>query len=540
MKRLFFLFGLIIFCYSVASAQLTDIKICIDPGHGGFNSNDRHVIPDPGTDFWESESNFRIALFLKQLLEEKGAWVILTRYSNDTTGNYNNSDPDEPSLTARWQIANTNNVNWFHSIHSNATGGTNTSTNYTLLLVKEDIPTRQPSFPAAVTMSNFIGPQMKAHNRTSSTITSLDYTFYGGTNGGYNLGVLSGLTMPGELSEGSFHDYYPETRRLMSQDYRKVDAYGIRDGFMQYFNQPADSFSIVAGIQKDKTTGAPQNGAHIRLLPENLLFVTDNYNNGYYKFDNLAPGYKTVVFESVNGNTIRLNVNVTPSGLFFVDLKPEYFVPPYVTDSQPANNDTAFAPNNFVGMLFSANMDTASVRQAFSITPGVSGTLSWASLATVMFTPSGNLPANTDFTVIITDSAKSAFGVKLNGNNDTIPGGNYILKFRTASLTNINDKKTLVNDYSLSQNYPNPFNPSTKIDYHLRFDANVRIELFNITGQKIADLVNANQSAGFHSVNVGVNTFKNIASGIYIYKMTAIERVSGKYFVSSKKLILLK
>ena len=540
MKKIFFLFGFIILCFGVSSAQLAGQKICIDPGHGGFNSNDRHVIPGPGTDFWESESNFRIALFLKQLLEEKGAWVCLTRYSNDTTGNYDNSDPDEPSLTARWQVANTNNVNWFHSIHSNATVGTNTGTNYTLILVKEDIPTRLPAFPAAITMSNFIGPQMKAHNRTSATYTYLDYTFYGGTNGGYNLGVLSGLTMPGELSEGSFHDYFPETRRLMSQDYRKVDAYGIRDGFMQYFNQPADSLSIVAGIQTDKTTGAPKNGASIRLLPENLLCVTDNYNNGYFKFDKLAPGSKTVVFESVNGDTVRLNVNVTPFGLFFVDLKLEYFVPPYVTDSQPANNDTAFALNNFVGMLFSASMDTASVRQAFSITPGVAGILSWASSSTVIFTPSANLPPNTNFTVIVTDSAKSAFGVKLNGNNDTIPGGNYVLNFRTASLTNINDKKTQVNDYSISQNYPNPFNPSTNIDYNLRLDANVRIELFNITGQKVADLVNADQSAGFHSVNVGSNTFKNIASGVYIYRMIAIEKAGGKSFVSSKKLILMK
>ena len=42
-------------------AQRTDLaglKFCIDPGHGGYNSNDRHVVPDPGTDFLESESNF--------------------------------------------------------------------------------------------------------------------------------------------------------------------------------------------------------------------------------------------------------------------------------------------------------------------------------------------------------------------------------------------------------------------------------------------------------------------------------------------------
>ncbi|MBM2841218.1 MAG: Por secretion system C-terminal sorting protein, partial [Bacteroidetes bacterium] len=64
--------------------NLNGLIFCIDPGHGGHNSNDRHVIPDPGTDFWESESNFQKALLLKPLLEAKGATVILTRTSNDT------------------------------------------------------------------------------------------------------------------------------------------------------------------------------------------------------------------------------------------------------------------------------------------------------------------------------------------------------------------------------------------------------------------------------------------------------------------------
>ncbi len=94
--------------------------------------------------------------------------------------------------------------------------------------------------------------------------------------------------------------------------------------------------------------------------------------------------------------------------------------------------------------------------------------------------------------------------------------------------------------FSLSQNYPNPFNPSTKIEYAVPVDSRVKIELYNITGQKVADLVNNEQSAGFYSLNVGANTFKNVASGVYIYKMTAIEKASGKNFVSSKKLMLMK
>ena len=148
MRKIVFL---IIICFQIIFSQrqdLSGLKFCIDPGHGGNNpANDRHVVPDAGIDFWESESNFQKALLLKPLLEARGAWVILTRNTN-----YYPND-DEPSLSARSEIANQNNVNWFHSIHSNATGGTNTGTNYTLILVKENIATRQAQFPETLLMS---------------------------------------------------------------------------------------------------------------------------------------------------------------------------------------------------------------------------------------------------------------------------------------------------------------------------------------------------------------------------------------------------
>jgi len=66
------------------------------------------------------------------------------------------------------------------------------------------------------------------------------------------------------------------------------------------------------------------------------------------------------------------------------------------------------------------------------------------------------------------------------------------------------------------------------------------LKLYNIVGQKVADLVNKEQPVGFYSINVSANTFKNITSGVYIYKMTAIEKATGRNFVSSKKLMLIK
>ena len=412
-----------------AQTDLTGVKICIDPGHGGYNAaNDRHVIPDAGTDFWESESNFQKALRLDTLLKARGAWVILTRYTNDYPAD------DDPSLSARWALANSNGVNWFHSIHSNATGGTNTTANYTLVLVKEDITTRQVVWPQAVTMSNIIGPgiQAKLRNTMRSTWTYLDYTFYGGTSGGFNLGVLNGLAMPGQLSEGSFHDFYPETRRLMNNLYRKMEAYALRNSFMQYFGAAPDSLGIIAGLQGDIATGKPINLSRVRLIPGDRVVTGDAYNNGFYMFDNVPQGTYTVRFETPGYTADSMQVTVGRGATVFVDRSLTSFAAPAPVTTAPVNGDTAYSAANVVTIGFSKPMDTASVRSAFSITPTIGGTLSWNANNTVLtFDPNGIFGFSVDYTVRIDTAAHAVSGQSIDGNGDGTGGDPFVLSFRT-------------------------------------------------------------------------------------------------------------
>ena len=411
------------------TGDLTGLKFCIDPGHGGNNAaNDRHVIPDPGTDFWESESNFQKALRLDTLLQARGAWVILTRYTNSYPAD------DEPSLSARWALANANNVNWFHSIHSNATGGTNTATNYTLVLVKENITTRLPQYPAAVTMSNIIGPsiQAKLRNTMRSTWTYLDYTFYGGTNGGFNLGVLNGLAMPGQLSEGSFHDYYPETRRLMNNLYRKMESYALRNSFMQYFGAAPDSLGIIAGVQGDVASNKPLNLSTVRLLPGDRVVTGDTYNNGFYMFDNVPQGTYTVRFETPGYTVDSVQVTVGRGATVFVDRSLTSFAAPAPVTTVPVNGDTAYSAANLVTIGFSKPMDTASVRSAFSISPSIGGTLTWnANNSVVTFDPDGVFGFYVNYTVRIDTGAHSVSGQPIDGNGDGTGGDPFVLSFRT-------------------------------------------------------------------------------------------------------------
>ncbi|MCK6615188.1 MAG: S8 family serine peptidase [Ignavibacteriaceae bacterium] len=92
---------------------------------------------------------------------------------------------------------------------------------------------------------------------------------------------------------------------------------------------------------------------------------------------------------------------------------------------------------------------------------------------------------------------------------------------------------------SLGQNYPNPFNPATRIDYQIPSDSKVVIEIYEMTGQKIATLLNAEQSAGYYSLDVSAGSH-GLSSGIYLYRLTAVEEESGRSITLSRKMVILK
>ena len=95
----------------------------------------------------------------------------------------------------------------------------------------------------------------------------------------------------------------------------------------------------------------------------------------------------------------------------------------------------------------------------------------------------------------------------------------------------IDRENTATKTFSLQQNYPNPFNPSTKIEYSLPVSSKVSLNVFSLTGEVVAKEVDAYQSAGTHSVDFNA---KNLANGMYIYRITA----GG--FIQSKKMIVIK
>ena len=89
---------------------------------------------------------------------------------------------------------------------------------------------------------------------------------------------------------------------------------------------------------------------------------------------------------------------------------------------------------------------------------------------------------------------------------------------------------------ALSQAYPNPFNPATTISYRLLEANHVRVDIYDMVGNKVCTLVNQRQDAGTRSIlwNAANDRGQPVAAGVYLYTVQA----GGDWI--SKKMVLLK
>jgi|GEM_PF-830776 len=92
-------------------------------------------------------------------------------------------------------------------------------------------------------------------------------------------------------------------------------------------------------------------------------------------------------------------------------------------------------------------------------------------------------------------------------------------------------------EFTLEQNYPNPFNPSTTFRYGLPERSQVRLAVYNLLGQKVQEIVNSTQDAGYHEIQ----WFPTNGSGLYYYRLDAVSSTdAGKTFTNIRKMLLLR
>ncbi len=309
--------------------DLSGLSFCIDPGHSRNENVGAYNYPEAWRDL-------DVAFQLEELLRSSGAdTVILTRRDRVT----------QVSVSQRPTIANNGNVSWFHSIHSNA--WTDASLNYVLALVEERreySDNRQLSDDSrgkglgvaywagkADVMAGIMSSNIAKGYRTQNRGVFLDWTFYGGANGGYNLGVFRPLLMPGELSEAGFHTNPKQNLLNMNLESKRVEAKALWFAFLQYFNVPQPSVNTVCGIITNARTGKPIDGATTTLLGR--TYTTNTYqntfsqwttdttvSNGFYYFEGIPPGTYPLTVSAPGFFDTTARVTVISSFFTFQDV----------------------------------------------------------------------------------------------------------------------------------------------------------------------------------------------------------------------------
>ncbi|HTY09792.1 MAG TPA: T9SS type A sorting domain-containing protein [Bacteroidota bacterium] len=148
---------------------------------------------------------------------------------------------------------------------------------------------------------------------------------------------------------------------------------------------------------------------------------------------------------------------------------------------------------------------------------------------------------------ISNEVSDTSYGDKILATGDKIPSligiiyynnNNYMVVPRTNAdyiglvTTRVAEVKSAIpTQYSLDQNFPNPFNPSTTIRYSLPAAGRVQMKVYNVLGQEVSTLVNAQQQAGMYEVTFDAS---RLASGVYFY------RISSEKFTQVKKMMLIK
>ncbi|UCC78235.1 MAG: T9SS type A sorting domain-containing protein [Candidatus Zixiibacteriota bacterium] len=152
--------------------------------------------------------------------------------------------------------------------------------------------------------------------------------------------------------------------------------------------------------------------------------------------------------------------------------------------------------------------------------------LNWGSTHSGTFTyglqsPDFNLDAHRSVLELIYDEVKNANS-----------GPQYEIRLYLEKMLGI----TIPDEFILKQNYPNPFNSSTVIEYLIAEKTTVRLTVFNLLGQRVKSLLDAEKSAGVYRIEWDGrdDDGRDVASGIYLYRL---ESPSGDI---TRKMVLIR
>ena len=201
---------------SDTASKIKDKIICIDPGHGGTAEIDSYRVGPTGER--EEWINLRVGLILKELLEDRGAKVIMTR-----------TEDVQVTLAERAALAKDGNADLFVSIHHNATA--DDQVNFPIIYFHGSAQENRAgvAFGKALAQSFLI---KMFDNDTPVSLVS-DHAIF--PNAGAS--VLRGTYgIPGILAEASFFTNLEEEERLKEETYNKKEAEAYFDAIETFFS----------------------------------------------------------------------------------------------------------------------------------------------------------------------------------------------------------------------------------------------------------------------------------------------------------------
>lgn len=423
---------------AVEAKKMSDLTVVIDPGHGGYDGDDRPIWIYPyeynsEEGYWESKSNLVKGLHLQNILDSLGVDIHLTRVHNVYNEVDGDNIPDEPSLYDRAQMANNLSADMFISIHSNAGEGVN----YPLMIYHEQNVAGNPRSAESVRMAEVVNEVFNT-NIFSNWINykgEINTTNPGRVTGdrsllGYSLGVLRNCYTTSMLSEGGMHEHRPQAHRLMNDDYNWLEAWHFAQAIMQYFDTE-DRFVTgnVAGViyddhnlrtkeysslfwgytSKGRDVYLPLNGAYVELLDASGNVVqsrtTDNDYNGVFVFRNITPGTYKVRAMKDGFYTRETEVTVVADKVTYEDmplsLKREFPLEIVSYLPAPAEGELVSCGSN-IQFTFNTDIDEEAFEKAFKIEPAVEGYFEYSnSYSTVTFWPTVSFEKDTKYTVTV-------------------------------------------------------------------------------------------------------------------------------------------
>ena len=429
-----------------SSTNPADYKIYINPGHGGYDSDDRLMYLYPifidvrnstlneeggytrEQSFWESTSNLDKGLRLDTILRDLGFQTKMSRITNTTA--------DDRSLSGISAEASNWNADFMLSIHSNAGNPSNYILHlhsgitpgdpYGLEGYSDVVPEWVCNEARAITTlmgKNQYSNQVSCWSREPNIAGDKTFarTIMGWSNG---YGVMRWLKVPGTISEGMMHDYLPETYRLMNIDYKRQESFQFAKTFMEYFCKGQLKDGAIGGkihdvykkqsfpnYQARKNTRdeyRPINRGLVELWQGDQLlksYMTDTLYNGVYYFWNLQPGTYTVKAKPEGyypqEQTLEVKQNEISYGIFALSMARQ--TPPEVINYSPKVEitDSVLVSTN-VTISFNWDMQEDATIEAFSISPAVEGKLSFEDdNHTLRFVPASRFEPGVEYTVTL-------------------------------------------------------------------------------------------------------------------------------------------